>query len=308
MTATVDNIPLGLGLDAGGTKTRWALSTATGELVAEGHVAGLTALQLGSSDGRSHIRATMHELARQVLAVGQPARVCAGVTGLDSRDEQLCAAIAAPLGINSDDVTVHSDVEIVCRDLFAPGEGYVVYAGTGSIAAFVDEGGVFHRAGGRGVHLDDAGGGFWMAREALRHIWRREDEAPGAWQQSPLAVAVFGRIGGSDWAHSRQFFYSRERGEIGQLAMAVAETVDTDPVARRIVMAAGVELARLGNALLGRFGDRPIALAGGAARLHPLIEAHLRAAIPQHIALTVRTAEAHIAASRIAARTLTKEH
>ncbi len=303
MTTTAAIDTLGLGLDAGGTKTRWALSAANGELLAEGNVAGLTALQLGSSDGRAHIHATMMDLARQVLAVGRPRRVCAGVTGLDSRDEQLCDAIAAPLGLTGSSVNVHSDIEIVCRDLFAPGEGYVVYAGTGSIAAFVDEAGQLHRAGGRGVYLDDAGGGYWMAREALRHIWRREDEAPGAWRQSPLAVAMFRQIGGSEWAHSRQFFYTRERGDIGQLAVAVAETVDSDAVSRDIVCNAGRELARLANAMLNRFGERPMALTGGAARAHPLIESHLRAGIPPHIVLTVRTAEAHIAASRIAART-----
>ncbi len=294
--------PLGLGLDAGGTKTRWALSRADGVLVADGFVAGLTALQLGTTDGRAHIHAAMTDLANQVLAFGIPTGVCAGVTGLDTRDEQLCRSIAMPLGIDTEVVTVHSDIEIVYRDLFAPGEGYVVYAGTGSIAAFIDANGEFHRAGGRGVYLDDAGGGFWMAREGLRHIWRREDEAPGSWRQSPLAVALFAKMGGSDWAISRQFFYSRERGEIGQLAMAVAATVESDPVSKQIVCAAGDELARLANAMLHRFGVRPIILVGGAAQLHPLIEARMRAGIDHKISLTSRVAEAHIAASRIAAR------
>jgi len=244
----------------------------------------------------------MADLARQVLPHGQPQRVCAGVTGLDSRDEQLCTAIATPLGLNSHAITVHSDIEIACRDLFAPGEGYVVYAGTGSVAAFIDAHGTLHRAGGRGVYLDDAGGGFWIAREALRQVWRREDEAPGAWQTSAMARALFERIGGSDWAHSRQFFYQSERGEIGQLARAVAETVDIDAAAHGIICQAGIELARLGNAMLHRFGARPIALAGGAAAMHELIEATMREHLPAHVDMRVRVAEAHFAASRIAAR------
>ncbi len=85
--------PLGLGLDSGGTKTRWALSQADGTLVAEGYVAGLTALQLVTTDGRAHIQATMLDLASQVLPIGRPQRVCAGVTGLDSRDEKLCTHV-----------------------------------------------------------------------------------------------------------------------------------------------------------------------------------------------------------------------
>ncbi len=296
---------LGLGLDAGGTKTRWALSRADGSLVADGFVAGMTALQLGTGDGRAHIQHTMAELAAQVLAVGAPQRVCAGITGLDTRDEQLCAAIAAPFGITSAAVTVHSDIEIAYRDLFRPGKGYVIYAGTGSIAAYIDDADTLHRAGGRGVYLDDAGGGFWIVREALRHIWRLEDEQPGQWQASPMAGAIFERIGGSDWSYSRQFFYASERGEIGQVATAVAATADTDPVARHIICQAGIELARLGNALIQRFGLRPLALAGGVAAMHPLIESNLRGHLPAEAQLSVRVAEAHIAASRIAARAAT---
>ena len=298
------NDSLGLGLDAGGTKTRWALSRPDGGLVAEGFVAGLTALQVNTGDGRAHIKHTMTDLAAQVAPYGGANRVCAGVTGLDARDEKLCRAIAEPLGINSEAVTVHSDIEIAYRDLFSPGEGYVIYAGTGSIAAYIDTAGTLHRAGGRGVYLDDAGGGFWIVREALRHIWRLEDELPGQWQQSPMAVAIFERIGGSEWSFSRQFFYTSDRGEIGQVATAVASTVDSDPFARAIIEQAGIELARLGNAMIRRFGLRPLALAGGAARMHPLIESRLREQLPQGAELTVRVAEAHVAASRIAARLL----
>jgi N-acetylglucosamine kinase-like BadF-type ATPase len=297
---------LGLGLDAGGTGTRWALAAASasadGEVLAEGRCKGLTALQLSSADGRRHIESVLAEIAAQVLMFGRPGHVCAGVTGLDQRDDRLCELIARAFGTESGEVAVHSDIDIAYRDLFNPGEGYVVYAGTGSIAAYIDPAGVFHRAGGRGVLLDDAGGGFWIAREALQYVWRREDEQPGAWQQSALARALFQLIGGEDWAHSRQYFYGRERGEIGQLALAVAETADTDQVSSGILRRAGHELARLAIAMINRYGIRPVALAGRAAVLHPIIEAEMRAALPPETKLSVRVAESHIAAARIAAR------
>ncbi len=104
-------------------------------------------------------------------------------------------------------VTLSNDIELAYLASFAPGAGYLVYAGTGSIGAYIDADHVFHRAGGRGVLLDDGGGGFWIAREALRHIWRNEDEQPGCWRDSPLAQAVFEHIGGADWNLSRQFIY-----------------------------------------------------------------------------------------------------
>jgi glucosamine kinase len=305
VNAAMNDDVLGLGLDAGGTQTRWALARADGSLVADGAVAGITALQLNTNDGRTHIKSALDSIAAGVCAAAGATsvhHVCAGVTGLDQRDERLCSLIGSSLNISPEAVSVHSDIDIAYRDLFAPGEGYVVYAGTGSIAAFIDEDGTFHRAGGRGVLLDDGGGGFWIAREALRHIWRSEDERPGSWQDSPMAVEMFKLIGGSDWSFSRQFFYGRERGDIGMLALAVSASANTDPVARTILCAAGSELARLGNAMIGRFGARPIALAGRAALLHPSIESTMRAALPSSVSLQVRVSEAHVAAARIAAR------
>ncbi len=295
-----------LGIDAGGTQTRWALAAANGEIVASGHVGGMTALQMSSDAGRAQLKKNLTALAEAVLALDKPEFVCAGITGSDGNPAELVAMIADSLGIASGGVTVRSDIEIACLDLYAPGEGYVVYAGTGSIAAFIDDSGTMHRAGGRGALLDDGGGGFWIAREALRHIWRTEDERPGSFRDSPLAREIFARIGGHDWAQSRQFVYGSTndiaRGEIGKLALAVAAVADTDPVARRILEVAGIELARLGRAMILRFGQRPITLAGRVAQLHPMIAQAMRAALPSGTELTVRVSEAHVAAARIAAK------
>lgn len=298
---------IGLGLDAGGTQTRWALADGGGAVLAEGSVEGMTGLLLNSEAGRVQLRAALVALAATVRSHGQPAAVCAGFTGVDGTARMLAEMIAAPLEISADAVAMKSDIEIAYLDLFAPGEGYVVYAGTGSIAAFIEAGGTFHRAGGRGVMLDDAGGGFWIAREALRHIWRREDEQPGAWRDSPMALEIFKRIGGDDWSFTRRFVYAGERGEIGKLALAVAATAGSDPVARGILESAGMELARLATALIGRFGVRPVALSGRAATLHPLIEQSMRSSLPAGTELRLRVSDAHHAAARLAAQSAKKE-
>ncbi|SDH27295.1 MULTISPECIES: N-acetylglucosamine kinase [unclassified Duganella] len=291
---------LGLGIDAGGTQTRWALANAAGAIVAEGSVGGMSATQMGSTAGRDAVRGIFAMLATQVLAAGQPVRACAGLTGFDGASTQATQLLAEVLKIAPAAISMRNDVEIAYLDSFAPGEGYLVYAGTGSIAAWIDADGQFHRAGGRGVTLDDGGGGFWIAREAMRHIWRLEDEQPGVWQQSAMARAVFAQIGGSDWSLSRQFIYGQDRGAIGSLALAVASSADADPVARNILDRAGSELARIALALVGRYGARPIALGGRAAQLHPLIAQSMRAALPDELSLTQRHTLAHHAAARIA--------
>jgi glucosamine kinase len=292
---------VGLGIDAGGTRTRWALATAQGDIVAEGQVGGLSALQV-RPDERARVRETLAELAKAALAAGKPSRVHAGFTGFGESPAALRELIAGPLGLAAGCVTVGNDIETAYLDLFAPGEGYIVYAGTGSIAAFIDEAGELHRAGGRGVTLDDGGGGYWIAREAMRHIWRTEDERPGAWRDSPLAKEVFALVGGSDWTHSRQYVYGGDRGEIGLLALAVAKAADADPVARAILCAAGAELARLARALAGRYGPRPVAFAGRVTQLHPLIAQSMRESLPAGTDMKVRTCRGHHAAARWAAR------
>jgi N-acetylglucosamine kinase-like BadF-type ATPase len=291
---------LGLGIDAGGTQTRWAMADKAGVIVAEGSVGGMSATQMNSTTGRDAVRGIFAMLATQVRAAGQPLRACAGLTGFDGASTQVTQLLAEALKIAPAAISMRNDVEIAYLDSFAPGEGYLVYAGTGSIAAWIDAGGQFHRAGGRGVTLDDGGGGFWIAREAMRHIWRLEDEQPGVWQQSAMARAVFGQIGGSDWTLSRQFIYGQDRGAIGSLALAVAASADADPVSRAILENAGRELARIALALVGRYGARPITLGGRAAQLHPLIAQSMRAALPPELSLTQRHTLAHHAAARIA--------
>lgn len=291
---------LGLGIDAGGTQTRWALARRSGQIVAEGALAGCSGNQMGSADGRAAVQALLSQLGAQVLAQGQPLAVCAGLSGFDGVASEPAQWLAQALNLPVTRISLRSDIEIAYFDSFAAGEGYLVYAGTGSIAAWIDHEGQLQRAGGRGVLLDDGGGGYWIAREALRHIWRQEDEAPGSWPSSPMAQAVLARIGGSDWALSRQFVYGQERGALGELALAVAASADADPVALAILQAAGQELARLGLALVRRYGVRPIVLSGRAASLHPVIAEAMRAALPADIPLQQKATLGHHAAARIA--------
>jgi len=293
---------LGLGIDAGGTETRWALSDPAGEIMAEGTVAGLSALMMAKPAGRELLHTIFRQLAQDVLEAGKPLRICAGLTGFGGDGNVLMDWLSTLLGVRLDAITLCNDIEVAYLDAFEPGQGYLVYAGTGSIAAYIDEQGEFHRAGGRGVMLDDAGGGFWIAREAMRRIWRGEDEQPGVWEESPMAHAVFDHVGGSDWSFSRNFMYTQERGDIGKLALAVAMSAGADPAARHILLQAGRELARLGLALVTRFGERPLVLSGRAAELHPLILEAMRADLPPGLNLQKRTARPHHAAARMAAR------
>lgn len=293
-----------LGIDMGGSQTRWTLLDSTGQSLAEGHTQGATALRLQDSDSQTSLRHIFTEIAQSLPPAVDPAQlwVRAGLTGLVGSEHQSLARdlIATIFKTAVQQVNVHNDIEIAYYSAFEAGEGYLIYAGTGSIGAYIDTQGQLHRVGGHGYILDDAGGGYWIAREALRTIWRQEDEQPGSWQTSALAQAVFAHIGGHDWQSSRQFLYQGSRGDVGRLAIAVAASADRDAQALAILHSAGKELARLAQLLCQRFGTKPLALAGRVRELHPMISDSLRMHLPAETSLHITANTAHYAAAQLA--------
>ncbi len=322
----VDGGGLGLGLDAGGTHTRWALADSAGRVVAEGELPPMSGQQLASDEGRLALAATLQQLAQALAAhhlrqagashhlppagASHPRvhALVAGITGFDAQAMPQWQTLAAQaLQLPTAAVRAISDIELACAAAFAPGHGVVLIAGTGSIAAHVDAQGQLHRAGGRGAVIDDAGGGHWIARQALQHIWRAEDGAPGSWQASALARRVFDHLGGSSWAQTRAWVYGATRGELGTLARTVAQAADDDDAAAAILRQAGQELARLVLALQQRLGAQPLAhplaLTGRVFELHPLIETSLLQALPAPQSVQRLQTPAHHAAARLAATT-----
>ena len=107
---------LGLGIDAGGTSTRWALADGMGNILCEGSVSGLTALMMGNEAGRTQVREIIGALVADVTVrgLGAPARVVAGFTGYS--DDQAVAArlqslIGAMFDLPAPAVAIISDVE-----------------------------------------------------------------------------------------------------------------------------------------------------------------------------------------------------
>ena len=272
-------------------------------MLAQGNAAGFTALQMAHSDGVRALAAVLGDVAQQVQVHGRISALCAGLTGFDGDAQGPLASLflqAFELPIPA--LHLLPDIELACRTAFAPGEGYLVYAGTGSVAAFVDAEEQLHRAGGRGGLIDDGGSGHWIAREALCHIWRAEDERPGAWRGSALAMQVFDVLGGCEWADTRRWVYGASRGQLGELAVVVAAAADADPAALALLDSAGRELARLARALARRHGVRPVALGGRVFQLHPLIEQSLREALPGCVVRAAAELPSHITAANLAAK------
>ena len=202
----------------------------------------------------------------------------------------------------ADKVFVAEDMWIAYLSYFALGEGILVYSGTGSIGYYLSEDKDVIRVGGRGNLIDDGGSGFWIAREALKSVLRdRGGEAREGWTTT-LGTCLAAALGGTDWNVVRSFVYGGDRGKIGSLARAVGEAAKADDAtALRILREAGVELARLANALIKRLGPRPVALVGGSARLHPVLSDAFRKELVAPVEFIATDLDAALTAARLAA-------
>lgn len=299
---------LALGIDAGGSSTRWLLVTPAGDTVAEGRVGPVSAIELRPGVDAGPAIENLGELAERVTESGRPSFVVAGVTGLDTGSpeaDRLAGFLAQRLGVGRERVAVLGDVITAYLSAFGPGEGVLVYAGTGSVAVHVSRDGGVVRAGGHGYLIDDAGGGYWIGREALKRLLR-ESDVTGAPPSGKLASAVFAALGGSDWQTIRTVVYGGGRAKVASLASVVALSAGRgDPIAKDVLGGAGRELARLATVVCGRLGQAmPIALAGGVAASGPALTDALADGLPAGTSLRVSTAQPVLAAADLARQVL----
>jgi glucosamine kinase len=295
---------LGLGVDAGGTATRWRLADPDGRTFAEGSAEPLSG-HLFSIAAQERAQGIIQAIASQVAACGHPRGIVAGITGLDREapaETLMRRFFAEAFALPQERVFVAEDMWITYLSHFGLGEGILVYSGTGSIGYFLTPDKEALRVGGRGNLIDDAGSGFWIAREALKLVLRREEESPGTGWAQPLGRALAESIGGTAWDTVRTFVYGGDRGRIGSLGRAVADAARRDdPDAIRILDEAGRELARLAGTLMKRVGRRPVALVGGAARLHPIVAEAFARALPRDTSVLTTEIDAALTAARLAA-------
>ena len=294
---------IGLGLDSGGTRCRWRLADAAGKMIGGGEAPAISG-HVFTPEEQAGARKNIAALAALVTAAAHPSAIVAGMTGVDAQSPAslfMRAAFAEAFDIASANVSVISDVETAFHAAFAPGDGYLIYAGTGSVGCFIETSGECTVIGGRGAAIDDAGAAYWIAMRALRAVLRLEDGADGAGWRTPMGQRFAKIIGATDWPGVRGFVYGQNRGGVGLLALGVAEAAKAgDTAALAIFAGAGRELARLGAALIQRFGPRAVAATGGALRLHPLIFDSLKECLGAGVDCRSLDCDAALAAARLA--------
>jgi glucosamine kinase len=268
-----------LGLDAGGSSLKIAVTDQHGQVRFEtrlkplpGHILDPNA----HSVVLEHLRAALAQVREFA-----PRAAYGGFTGLTTTEglAEIRNLIAQALNLSAQHVRTSSDIELAYRAHFKPGEGILVYAGTGSIAFHLHKDGSSERAGGHGYLIDDAGAGFSIGQAALRTVMRELDEGRSS---SVLARFVFGHANASTWPELSAFVYGAGRSSVAGFAPLVGRVASQgDATAKGILELAGYELLRLAQIMRSRLGDLPVALAGGALEISPILTQTIRAEIPE---------------------------
>jgi glucosamine kinase len=285
-----------LGIDVGGSATRWAVRTGRQLLTgvcdgASGHLQ------------RPEVRVQVEHVLREIVArTGPVSVIVAGVTGLSARSAE-AGQLSEMLHRQFDAGHIHvmSDIELAHRTAFPDQAGILVYAGTGSIAAFRTADDAVLTVGGKGVVIDDAGGGFWIGIQAMRAVLRSEDRKPGSGWASPLGRTLASHFPATDWPSVRSHFHALDRGGVGRLALSVKMAAEQeDVIAIDILRQAGHELGMLANVMRDRCGPHPVVLAGRAATMHPAIHSAMTETCGPVALASQREGGAAVAATHLA--------
>ncbi len=286
-----------LGIDVGASSSKFVVMNAKGLV-----------LETGSFDPFSgHVfnaesRAANFAILEKLLARVKPfqiAAVTAGITGLSLEvASEFQVFMAGFLELLPEQVQVMNDMDLAYRANFAPGAGILVYAGTGSIAYHVATDGSVVRSGGYGFLIDDAGGGFWIGREALKLALFRLERGIS----DPLSRLIFEHIGSTDWDAVKSFAYGGGRQALASLAPIVGIAVNQDSTdAQELLIQAAHALVKLAQNMRFKLERLPIVFAGGVFNVSPLLEETIKQAFPD---ATFNRASSALSAARMALENL----
>lgn len=275
-----------LGVDGGGTKTRFALVDSGARMLAEAQCATTYHPQIGL-DG---VRATLDDGIDQVLRAAGAARsdVRHAFFGLpahgeDSRVDSMLDAIPRQL-LGHDRYACGNDMVCGWAGSFGCADGINIVAGTGSIG-YGQRNGVDARAGGWGEAFSDEGSAYWIAVQGLNAFSRMSD---GRLPKGPLHALLRERLRlGPDLDLCAHVYGEQalSRGEIAQLSRLVAAAAgQQDAAAGAIFRRAGEELAAIADALrraLGFEAGEPVRVSwsGGAFSAGELLRSPFIAAL-----------------------------
>jgi N-acetylglucosamine kinase-like BadF-type ATPase len=183
-----------LGIDGGGSNLRAVLTTSDLTPLAEWQVARTSN---PSSIGREAAAQLLQEAVSGVLfqagvSPDAATAVGIGVAGADAaHSADWLAEVLRPV-LPTAYLALSNDIEIALVGANGARLGMMLLAGTGSALYAINAAGDSRMFGGWGYLIGDDGGGYWMGREAIRHITDADDQhEAAAFADQPLVKHIF---------------------------------------------------------------------------------------------------------------------
>jgi len=265
-----------LGVDGGQSSTTALIGDETGRVLGTG--TGGPCNHVGAAEGRAKLTRTVAEcVGRACEQAGLDASsvyfqaACFGMSGGPEDKQALLREI-----LRVDSLVVTTDAVTALAGATAGNPGIITIAGTGSIAFGRNASGRSMRAGGWGYVFGDEGGGFDVARQALRAALRHEE---GWGPPTALHAALLEATGARDANQLLHWFYTQEwpRSRVARLAPLVDRVAgEGDEAARAVLARAARKLAGLAAAVRGKLWGEgeavTVAYIGGVFRSRAVLE------------------------------------
>ncbi len=262
-------------LDVGGSRTRGALFDSEGEELARATAAG-GALSLGVERSRCAIIEVWNKLCEVAPEAGPSVantELWAGIAGvsLTGKKEQLALELNEFSGTH-----FVSDGYGALMAATAGQPGAMISVGTGVIALRLDQEGCCLTLGGWGQPGGDIGGGAWLGREMLSHLFGQFDGVETALPLPKALVQGVLEVTGESLSEIMHWHHQAAPRQFASLVPLIVEQGKAgDPASLALLKSGAMEIAALGRALFrgveGGTDPHAIHLAGGlGATFQPL--------------------------------------
>jgi glucosamine kinase len=244
-------MPYFLAVDAGGTKTEFALADESRELLRV-RTGAIQRQRVNEETASQNLGEALHQLeSRSGINMRLVTRSCVGTSGetVPLISSWLRQAFGSSVG---GELLLLGDVEIALDACFHGGRGVLVLAGTGSNVAGRASNGTILTAGGWGPALADQGSGHFIGLEALRRGYLAIDQdaqeiptmlldkAMQHWKLPSLAALI---------EHSN----TNPAPNFSTFApLVVAAAADGDLIAKDVLQQGGHDLAYLASLVIQR--------------------------------------------------------
>ncbi len=247
-----------LGLDCGGTKSRYAWSR--GSVIDQ----DLRGVQL-AVHGMEAAAEALAEVVTRAMQDAMPVACVAAVAGAGDRVLAQQLAQATARRVPSVPIAVVGDVLAAAAAALGLGPGALVWAGTGSFAIARAADGALHRTGGRGYLLGDQGSGYDLVRRAAAAALLALD---GLGEPTVLGEALAKAFGAPQPARLGAVLQQRTTGEVAaQLPIVLACAERGDRVAQQVLQDGADALAMVANAAVRQadldWRELPVTFGGG---------------------------------------------